>query len=450
MAIRDLLWACPICDAFGSLRAGTRRTDVCGNCGCRFRRSDGASIRADYPDGRSETASAFQWQERLPAIESRFPPEGHEVLGPEPVSVKHLAGFRPVLDHGNLLGWAERMGSRQSATVRLTPDSLVLAYQDSEEVTSLAEVRSIQPTSRSLQIGRRGRPLIALKFSSASIRLWEAVLQARVRNAYRIAGWGEITEFQPVIRAGHAGRRSGRENVRMPLIQNQIPQSNHARQVERTNAVYRICRRTMRTVWKIFGRFDIRGFANIPATGPFLLVCNHQSDLDPPLIQSIIPRPIYAVAKSGLFTAPVLGWLMRRLHSIPVRRYQVDPQSVRTALRRLRAGNGVAIYIEGERSWDGRLQDYRPGTIRLALKANVPIIPVAISGTYEASPRWDTRIRPGTVVIQFLEPIHFAQFNRRADREAALRDAAAVIMSRLEIALANAARGSAASPILQK
>jgi 1-acyl-sn-glycerol-3-phosphate acyltransferase len=214
-------------------------------------------------------------------------------------------------------------------------------------------------------------------------------------------------------------------------------------QVERTNYVYRFCRWTMRTLWRRFGRFDIRGFTNVPTQGPFMLVCNHQSDLDPALIQSIIPRPIYAVAKSGLFTVPGLGWVIRRLHSIPVRRYQVDPQSVRTALRRLRAGNGVAIYIEGERSWTGQLQDYRPGTIRMALKAGVPIIPVAISGAYQASPRWDSRIRPGLVTIQFLAPIHFARFDNRADREAAVPDAARIIMGRLGSAL-DAAAGNAA------
>ncbi|MGH7502928.1 MAG: lysophospholipid acyltransferase family protein [Longimicrobiales bacterium] len=196
----------------------------------------------------------------------------------------------------------------------------------------------------------------------------------------------------------------------------------------------------MRTSWRKLARLDILGLENVPDTGPFLLVSNHQSDLDPPLIHSVISRPVHAVAKSNLFTVPGLRWLIRHLHTIPVRRYQVDPQAVRSALRLLREGKAVAIYLEGERSWDGHLQPYRPGTIRLALKAGVPIIPVAIHGSYHASPRWDSRIRPVTVTIRFMPPLHFPTLDRRSDRERALPAAAARIMADLASAIADLSR----------
>ena len=448
MAIRDLLWACPRCEAFGSLRAAKKRINVCGSCGTHFRRAAGATIRADFPDGRSETLAATDWLRRLPSIESRFPADNEEALGPEPVGVKTLQRFRPIYEGPDLFGWAEQMSSRVQATATLTATTLILRHADREEVTPLEQVLSIQPTSSSLQITRKDRPLVALRFQNASIRLWERVLQIRVANAYRKTGRGEIVEYQPVIRVGRHALPVASTARPTPKRDDALTGGTPARSPEpvdqgreRPRMVYRTCAWIVRNAWRRFGRFEIHGFENIPDRGPFLLVCNHQSDLDPALIQSIIPRPVYAVAKSGLFSAPVIGWVLRRLHSIPVRRYQVDPQSVRTALRLLHRGRGVAIYIEGERSWDGHLQDYRPGTIRLALKAGVPLIPVAITGTYDASPRWDSRITPGPVTIQFLQPLHFPKLDRRADREHELSTAATIIMSRLAEALAEASGG---------
>jgi 1-acyl-sn-glycerol-3-phosphate acyltransferase len=175
----------------------------------------------------------------------------------------------------------------------------------------------------------------------------------------------------------------------------------------------------------------VAGLDNIPERGPFLLVCNHQSELDPILIQSVIGRPVHTIAKSTLFGVPFVGWLLRRIYAFPVRRYQVDPQAVRVALRRLSQNCGVAIYIEGERSWDGELQEPRPGTIRLALKAGVPVIPCVIQGSYEASPRWDGRIRPGRVSIAVLPPIAFPRLDGRRNREPALQDAQRTIMNAL-------------------
>src|SRR5690606_38543582 len=69
-------------------------------------------------------------------------------------------------------------------------------------------------------------------------------------------------------------------------------------------------------------------------------------------------------------------------------RFEPDPQAVRLVLRRLREGHGVGLYIEGERSWGGRPQAPRRGTVRLILRAGVPVVPAAIAGSYEAWPRW--------------------------------------------------------------
>jgi 1-acyl-sn-glycerol-3-phosphate acyltransferase len=122
---------------------------------------------------------------------------------------------------------------------------------------------------------------------------------------------------------------------------------------------------------------------------------------------------------------------MPRFMAFPVRRYQTDPQAVRTALRLLSAGAGVAVYIEGERSWDGAMQAPRPGTVRLVLKAGVPVIPCGIAGAYEAWPRWSSRPQFLPVRINFGAALTFPQIDDRRAREALVPLAADRIMTEL-------------------
>lgn len=194
---------------------------------------------------------------------------------------------------------------------------------------------------------------------------------------------------------------------------------------------YRFCQRLVRTLWPLIGKLEVKGREHIPAEGPFLLIANHQSVLDPILIQTVCPRPVHTMAKSTQFGSKLVGGLMYRLKSFPVRRYQIDPQAVRYTLRMLGRGEPVGIYVEGERSWDGRLQQPRLGTIRLILKAGVPVIPCTIQGSYDVWPRWDRRLRRAPVTITFGEPLRFQKLDRREEREAILRETAELIMERL-------------------
>ncbi|HEX7090214.1 MAG TPA: lysophospholipid acyltransferase family protein [Longimicrobiales bacterium] len=207
--------------------------------------------------------------------------------------------------------------------------------------------------------------------------------------------------------------------------------------------LYRVCQAITRAGWPLVGGMDVRGEENVPRVGPFLLISNHQSVLDPILIQTFCPRPLHTMAKSTQFASPPMRWLMTRLNSFPVRRFETDPQAVRTALRRLEQGHGVGIYIEGERSWDGELQPPRLGTVRLILRAGVPVVPAAIAGSYDAWPRWAAGLRRADVAIRFGEPLRWPAM-RRAEREANLQHAAARIMAALADLLADARRAVAA------
>ncbi|MEX1259152.1 MAG: lysophospholipid acyltransferase family protein [Gemmatimonadota bacterium] len=171
-------------------------------------------------------------------------------------------------------------------------------------------------------------------------------------------------------------------------------------------------------------RIEAEGLDHVPRTGPCILVPNHQSLLDPFLVQGVCPREVATMTKSTQFASPVIRWILGQVSAFPVRRYRVDPQTVRVLLRRLSEGKVVCVYPEGERSWDGRLQSFRRGTVRVLLRAGVPVIPVGIEGMYEVWPRWRARPRAGrTVFLRFGPPIQFGAQRGRAEREAMLPEA---------------------------
>ena len=188
----------------------------------------------------------------------------------------------------------------------------------------------------------------------------------------------------------------------------------------------------VRNLWKPMGGYDVRGLENIPADGPFIMIANHQSYLDPLFLQSIVPRVLHAMAKSTQFASPVFRRAMAQVFAYPVRRFEIDPQVVRHTLRVLEDGDGVVIYIEGERTWDGELQAPRLGTVRLILKAGVPVIPCRIDGSYDAWPRWSRKPRRQRIRLDFRKPLLFPLLDTRAQRDPYVAEAARTIMKALE------------------
>lgn len=167
----------------------------------------------------------------------------------------------------------------------------------------------------------------------------------------------------------------------------------------------------------LVARVDVAGTEHVPRSGPFFLLPNHQSILDPILVQGFCPRRVHSMTKSTQFGSPIMYWLLPRIGAFPTRRYKIDPQTVRTALRLLDAGEGVGIYVEGERTWDGHMQPLRRGAVRLILKAGVPVVPVGIVGSYDVWPRWSKKPRRADVRIRYGEPLNFGRHDGRRERE---------------------------------
>jgi 1-acyl-sn-glycerol-3-phosphate acyltransferase len=161
------------------------------------------------------------------------------------------------------------------------------------------------------------------------------------------------------------------------------------------------------------------GLEHIP-DGPAILAANHQSFLDDLLLPLVIPRrKVVFLAKADYFDKWYLRWFFKGANVIPVRRENssASQAALDAGVGALREGGLVGIFPEGTRSPDGRLYRGKTGVARMALEARVPIVPVAIVGTFEALP-YDRRIpRSGRVEVRFGKPLTFERhYDSGADR----------------------------------
>jgi len=159
-------------------------------------------------------------------------------------------------------------------------------------------------------------------------------------------------------------------------------------------------------------RVRVRGLERIPA-GVCLFVANHTSSADAPAVVGAIPRRIAILLKESLFKWPIVGQVFLSAHFIPVNRSSRESaiSSVEKATEALKAGQSFLIYPEGTRSPDGRLQEFKKGAVVMAIKAGVPIVPMACSGAHRVMEKHSMVIHPGEILVEFLEPIDASRYS---------------------------------------
>ncbi len=153
--------------------------------------------------------------------------------------------------------------------------------------------------------------------------------------------------------------------------------------------LYYIGRALFRAYFRVFFRFSVTGKENVPQTGGVMLVANHVSYLDPPLLGSSVDRMVHFVAKAELFKIPLLSWALPRVGAFPVARGAADRKSIRHAIDLLKSGEVVGIFPEGTRSRTGEMLPPQRGAAMIAIRTGVPIVPVGLSGTFRPV-RWKT------------------------------------------------------------
>jgi 1-acyl-sn-glycerol-3-phosphate acyltransferase len=128
-------------------------------------------------------------------------------------------------------------------------------------------------------------------------------------------------------------------------------------------------------------RVRIYGAEQVPRHGRLIVVSNHASDFDPPIVSNCVQRPVAYMAKQELFEVPVISTLSRWYGAYPVNRGSADRSAIRAALASLDQGWAAGIFLQGTRTSDGRITDPKLGAALIAHKAQAPLLPVCLWGT---------------------------------------------------------------------
>jgi 1-acyl-sn-glycerol-3-phosphate acyltransferase len=188
--------------------------------------------------------------------------------------------------------------------------------------------------------------------------------------------------------------------------------------------LFRLTRLFASAVVRVYFRMEIQGLENVPADGAMIVAPNHVSYMDPIWVSSPLKRPLRYMTWDRMTGLPLLGALMRAYGAFPV---NIDGPSgnraaLRNSLEQLRAGGGLMIFPEGSRSRDGRLLSFKPGVIRLALEAEVPIVPVSIVGGFDAYPPHYKFPRPYKVKVIYHEPIKLSPPSKNSQLKDYMRE----------------------------
>jgi 1-acyl-sn-glycerol-3-phosphate acyltransferase len=182
------------------------------------------------------------------------------------------------------------------------------------------------------------------------------------------------------------------------------------------NLLYRMFMIGCRSGVRLTGvRVQSVGLDKLDPSRTYIFMSNHVSNLDPPIITPLIPKRTSVLVKKELFSFPILGRAMRMGSMVPVDRGNrgAGIESVRIAKQVVQQGLNMSIYVEGHRSFDGKLLPFKKGPFYLAMQCGVPVVPVTIAGTHEIMPKGRFAIKPGTATVIFHPPIEPKDFGSR-------------------------------------
>lgn len=158
-------------------------------------------------------------------------------------------------------------------------------------------------------------------------------------------------------------------------------------------------------------KIQIEGEDNVPKDQAVLFVTNHQANFDIPLLLGYIDKPKGFIAKVELTKLPIVSMWMKRINCVFIDRKNVRQslQAINEGIEILKSGYSLVIFPEGTRSCSNQLGEFKKGSLKLALKAGVPIIPVTINGSYKIMEQSNYLIRPAKVRIVVGKPLFIEQ-----------------------------------------
>ena len=194
-----------------------------------------------------------------------------------------------------------------------------------------------------------------------------------------------------------------------------------------------------RALLRLFGDWKVEGREHVPTTGPLLVVSNHLSNMDPPLLAVSIPRRVNFLAKRNLFSNPMASCFLNAYGAFPLNRRGNDLAAIQWSLKRLGRGAALAIFPEGTRS-PGAMHKAIPGIAMIALRSGATILPVGITGTQSVGPIWRILIPRGTFRVRIGQPFSVPPIEGKAGREQ-LEAITTMVMERVAALLPESYRG---------
>lgn len=177
-------------------------------------------------------------------------------------------------------------------------------------------------------------------------------------------------------------------------------------------------------VFNLYFRGNLYGRENVPNKGGLVIVSNHASLFDPPLLSCCVGRPVAYMAKEELFEIPIFKQAISLYGAYPVKRSTADRSAIRSALRAIEQGWAAGLFLQGTRTRDGRITQPKLGAAMIAAKAQVPILPVSLWGT-EKIPQKGNPFPPITVRIG--KPLSPPVSNQREALESVSQKCAEII-----------------------
>jgi 1-acyl-sn-glycerol-3-phosphate acyltransferase len=179
--------------------------------------------------------------------------------------------------------------------------------------------------------------------------------------------------------------------------------------VDRTGKTqHRIARLWARLcVWISASKLMVRGAENLKRCPVAVYASNHTSYMDIPVVFATLPFAFRILAKKELWGWPFIGWYLARSGQIPIdtENSQATQSSLGAAVKALRVGMPLFIFPEGSRTPDGQLKEFQAGAAYLAIRAQVPLVPIALSGVYDLLPIHASHFYPGALTLTACEPI---------------------------------------------
>lgn len=191
---------------------------------------------------------------------------------------------------------------------------------------------------------------------------------------------------------------------------------------------YHIAKVVVRTLFRLFTRWQVKGKENVPHHGPVLVVANHLHAVDPPLIGVSLGRELIFMAKEELFRSRFLAYFVSGLGSFPVHRGRLDRKAIRQSAQILAEGRVLVMFPEATRSPNAQLQAALPGSALFASRHGVPVLPVGIFGTERLKGLWLFR-RP-RITVNIGRPFYLPSPESKLTR-AELAEHTELIMQRI-------------------